>query len=88
MTQDEKTGLSGWQLLILSGIIGGVSGVLAVLVSRWMTLYGGLDSPDKHGISSVRACRLGGVLVFSYLFFFHIDNYWRLRELMVSGIGV
>lgn len=88
MTQDEKTGLSGWPLLILSGIIGGVSGVLAVLVSRWMTLYGGLDSPDKHGISSVRACRLGGVLVFSYLFFFNIDHYWRLRELMVSGIGV
>ena len=59
--------LSGWPLLTVSALLGGVSAVLAVLLARWVTNHGGLDSPDKHGISGVRACRLGGVLIVSYI---------------------
>jgi UDP-GlcNAc:undecaprenyl-phosphate GlcNAc-1-phosphate transferase len=61
--------LSGWPLLVITALIGGISGIMAVLLSRWVTRHGGLDSPDKHGISSMAACRLGGVLIVSYTFF-------------------
>jgi UDP-N-acetylmuramyl pentapeptide phosphotransferase/UDP-N-acetylglucosamine-1-phosphate transferase len=65
----HDTAFSGWPLLLVSGLIGGVSGIMAVLLSRWVTNHGGLDSPDKHGISGMPACRLGGVLIVSYVFF-------------------
>jgi len=80
--------LSGWPLLIVAGIIGGVCGVLAVLLSRWVTRYGGLDSPYKHGISGVRACRLGGVLIASYMLLSMVYHYIRIGELVVSGTSL
>ena len=80
--EDLNTGLSGWPLLIVSAAIGGVAGVLSVGVARWLTRHGGLDSPDKHGISSVRACRLGGVLITSYVLFTIIYHYILDGELI------
>ena len=78
--------LSGWPLLTVSALLGGVSGVLAVLLSRWVTNHGGLDSPDKHGISGVRACRLGGVLIVSYVFFSILFHLLPPRgHLIISG---
>ena len=86
--KDIDTPLSGWPLLFVSGFIGGLSGVLAVLLSRWMTRYGGLDSPDKHGISGVRACRLGGVLIASYMLFSIAYHYISIGELLVTGTSL
>lgn len=83
--EDLNTGLSGWPLLIVSAAIGGVAGVLSVGVARWLTRHGGLDSPDKHGISSVRACRLGGVLITSYVLFTIIYHYILDGELIFWG---
>ncbi|MEJ6684370.1 MAG: MraY family glycosyltransferase [SAR86 cluster bacterium] len=83
--EDLNTGLSGWPLLIVSAAIGGVAGVLSVGVARWLTRHGGLDSPDKHGISSVRACRLGGVLITSYVLFSIIYHYILDGELIFWG---
>ena len=83
--EDLNTGLSGWPLLIVSAAIGGVAGVLSVGVARWLTRHGGLDSPDKHGISSVRACRLGGVLITSYVLFTMIYHYILDGELIFWG---
>ena len=83
--EDLNTGLSGWPLLIVSAALGGVAGVLSVGVARWLTRHGGLDSPDKHGISSVRACRLGGVLITSYVLFTMIYHYILDGELIFWG---
>ena len=83
--ENLNTGLSGWPLLIVSAAIGGVAGVLSVGVARWLTRHGGLDSPDKHGISSVRACRLGGVLITSYVLFTIIYHYILDGELIFWG---
>ena len=77
LPERHDTAFSGWPLLIVAGLIGGLSGIMAVLMSRWVTLYGGLDSPDKHGISGMPACRLGGVLIVSYVFFSMFYYYAR-----------
>ena len=52
---------------ILSLLVGGLSGLLAVLVIVAI-LYsvGGWDSASKHGISEQRSCRLGGVILVVY----------------------
>jgi UDP-N-acetylmuramyl pentapeptide phosphotransferase/UDP-N-acetylglucosamine-1-phosphate transferase len=73
---------SGWPLLIIAALIGGISGIMAVLLSRWVTRHGGLDSPDKHGISGMPACRLGGVLIASYVFFSIIYYY------LIEGVWI
>ena len=83
--ENLNTGLSGWPLLLVSAAIGGVAGMLSVALARWLTRHGGLDSPDKHGISSVRACRLGGVLITSYVLFTVIYHYILNGELIFSG---
>ena len=86
--ENLNTGLSGWPLLIVSAAIGGVAGVLSVGVARWLTRHGGLDSPEKHGISSIRACRLGGVLIASYMLFTIIYHYMLNAELIFSGVSL
>jgi UDP-N-acetylmuramyl pentapeptide phosphotransferase/UDP-N-acetylglucosamine-1-phosphate transferase len=77
--------LSGWPLLIITALIGGVSGIMAVLLSRWVTRHGGLDSPDKHGISGMPACRLGGVLIASYVLFSILYYYVIAGVWMFTG---
>jgi UDP-GlcNAc:undecaprenyl-phosphate GlcNAc-1-phosphate transferase len=79
------TALTGWPLLVFSAIVGGVFGVMAVLLSRWATLHGGMDSPDKHGISGIPACRLGGVLIASYVLFSVVYYYAFYGVLMFTG---
>ncbi len=86
--KDINRPLSGWPLLVISGFIGGQSGILALLLSRWMASYGGLDSPDKHGISNVRASRLGGVLIVSYVLFSIAYQYISIGELIVAGTSL
>jgi len=86
--KDINRPLSGWPLLVISGFIGGLSGILALLLSRWMARYGGLDSPDKHGISNVRASRLGGVLIVSYVLFSIAYQYISIGELIVAGTSL
>ena len=86
--KDINRPLSGWPLLVISGFIGGLSGILALSLSRWMARYGGLDSPDKHGISNVRASRLGGVLIVSYVLFSIAYHYISAEEIIVAGTSL
>lgn len=79
------SGLSGWPLLIVSAVIGGVAGVLAVASAHWAARHGGLDSPDKHGISSVQASRVGGVLIFTYVLFSVFYHYLQNGEWIAFG---
>ncbi len=48
-------------------IIGGVSGLIALLICGLMVGLAGADSAEKHGISEVLSSRLGGLIVLVYL---------------------
>ena len=51
-------------MLLIATAAFGLSGLVIILMMQWMTLQSyAADSTDKHGISEVRASRLGGVAV-------------------------
>ena len=67
---NDRLGLSFAQalmLLVVCAITGGFAALVAVLMCYVLLNFGGGDSADKHGISSMPAVRIGGVLVVSYL---------------------
>ena len=51
-------------MLLIATAAFGLSGLVIILMMQWMTLQSyAAESIDKHGISEVRASRLGGVAV-------------------------
>ena len=51
-------------MLLIATAAFGLSGLVIILVMQWMTLQSyAAESTDKHGISEVKASRLGGVAV-------------------------
>ena len=70
MNVTDRLGLSISQALAAWGLvalIGGVSGLTAMLLCSYMLSFGGFESADKHGISNVKATRLGGVAILFYV---------------------
>ena len=68
-TRDEnnKFELSSIFLLVLCFILGGIAGVVAIFICRYILSFGGSDSTEKHGISTNTATRIGGVLIVVFL---------------------
>lgn len=67
---NDRLGLSLWQALLVMGaclVIGGLAAFIAVLVCYFLLNFGGMEDPDKHGIASNPAVRIGGVLIVVYL---------------------
>ena len=54
-------------ILLLCALLGGLAALIAVLVCYFLLNFGGVESADKHGISSNPAIRIGGVLIVVYL---------------------
>lgn len=51
-------------MLLLATVAFGLSGLVIILMMQWMTLQSyAAESSDKHGISEVKASRLGGVAI-------------------------
>ena len=51
-------------MLLIATAAFGISGLVIILMMQWMTLQSyAAESTDKHGISEVKASRLGGVAV-------------------------
>ena len=51
-------------MLLIATAAFGISGLVIILMMHWMTLQSyAAESTDKHGISEVKASRLGGVAV-------------------------
>ena len=70
MSVTDRLGLSISQAVlawVLVALIGGVAGLTAMLLCNYMLSFGGSDSADKHGISNVKATRLGGVAIVAYV---------------------
>ena len=67
---NDRLGLSFVQalmLLVACAVTGGLAGLVAVLLCYFFLSFGGVELADKHGISSLPAVRIGGVLVVGYL---------------------
>jgi UDP-N-acetylmuramyl pentapeptide phosphotransferase/UDP-N-acetylglucosamine-1-phosphate transferase len=56
--------IASWLLVFL---IGGVSGVVAMMLCHYLLTFGGEDAANKHGISQITATRLGGVAIVVYM---------------------
>ena len=56
--------IAAWLLVFL---IGGVSGVVAMMLCHYLLSFGGEDAANKHGISQITATRLGGVAIVGYM---------------------
>ena len=56
--------IAAWVLVFL---IGGVSGVVAMMLCHYLLTFGGEDAANKHGISQITATRLGGVAIVGYM---------------------
>ncbi len=54
-------------LLVISALLGGFAGLLAILGCHYLLTFGGQDDKDTHGISTVQSTRIGGVLIMIYL---------------------
>jgi len=66
--------MAAWVLVFL---IGGVSGVVAMMLCHYLLTFGGEDAANKHGISQVTATRLGGVAIVGYMFM-HLGYQFQL----------
>lgn len=67
---NDRLGMSFVQalaLLVACAITGGLAALVAVLLCYFLLNFGGVESADKHGISSMPAVRIGGVLIVGYL---------------------
>ena len=70
MSFRDRLGLSVSQAVVAWGLvvlIGGAAGLLAMLICNYLLSFGGEDSTEKHGISTVSATRLGGVAIVAYM---------------------
>lgn len=56
--------IAAWLLVFL---VGGVSGVVAMMLCHYLLTFGGEDVANKHGISQITATRLGGVAIVGYM---------------------
>jgi len=54
-------------ILLVCALLGGLAALVAVLSCYFLLNFGGVESADKHGISSNPAIRIGGVLIVVYL---------------------
>ena len=75
MTPTQAT--CAWLLVL---IIGGLSGLVALLICMYLLSFGGKDSVDKHGISQVEASRIGGVAIVTYMAL-HLGYQYHSNEL-------
>ena len=51
-------------MLLIATAAFGISGLVIILMMQWMTLQSyAVESTDKHGISEVKASRLGGLSI-------------------------
>ena len=69
MSFSDRLGMTVWQAIIawsLVLLIGGAAGVVSMLLCQYLLSFGGSDSANKHGISSVEASRVGGVAIVGY----------------------
>ena len=73
--------IAAWLLVFL---IGGVSGVVAMMLCHYLLTFGGEDAANKHGISQITATRLGGVAIVSYMLM-HLGYQFQLGH--VGKIG-
>ena len=73
-------------LIILSLLVGGIAGLISVLACRFAIRLGGVDSAEKHGISTSSAIRVGGVLVCMYLVLNIAYQYFILDSRQVSPL--
>ena len=67
---NDRLGLSFVQasfLLVACVVTGGLAALVAVLLCYFLLNFGGEEPADKHGISSMPAVRIGGVLIVGYL---------------------
>lgn len=67
---NDRLGLSFGRsvlLLVMSALVGGVAALTAVLLCYFLLNFGGSEEADKHGISTMPAARIGGVLLVTYL---------------------
>ena len=71
---------------LLVALLGGLSGIFAMLVSSYLLTFGGQDEASKHGISELVATRVGGVVVVSYTVFFLAYQY-QLGRLSIPEQG-
>ena len=89
MELTDRLGLSpriailAWIFVVL---LGGLSGVFAMLLSSYLLTFGGRDEASKHGISEVVATRVGGVVVVSYTAFF-LSYQYQLGRLVIPEQG-
>jgi UDP-N-acetylmuramyl pentapeptide phosphotransferase/UDP-N-acetylglucosamine-1-phosphate transferase len=66
----DRLGLTVPQAVVawsLAFLIGGAAGLIAMLACHYLLSFGGEDSAQKHGISQVKATRIGGVAIVVYL---------------------
>ena len=75
-------------LIILSLLVGGIAGLISVLACRFAIRFGGVDSAEKHGISTSSAIRIGGVLVCMYLVLNIAYQYFILDSSQVSPLVI
>lgn len=83
-----------WQslLLLLSGLLAGAAGLLAVLSCLLLSRLGGEDDPASHGISVAQASRMGGSIIAVFLlvnlFANALNNPGQLANFYPAGLLV
>ena len=75
-------------LIVLSLLVGGVAGLASVLLCRFVVRFGGVDSAEKHGISTANSIRVGGLLVCMYLVLNIGYQYFILESSLISSTVV
>lgn len=87
---NDRLGLSVTRasvLLVISALIGGLAGLMSILLCYFLLSFGGSEDADKHGIATLPAARIGGVLLVTYLLINVFFQSWMLELSSINPLS-